>query len=75
MCNPFGMQTLLDKTLSLLRETNESVSSISHRANVGQRWLRRLMAGDYADPGVNKIERLLYCMENPDADYSKKEAA
>lgn len=69
------MQTLLDKTLALLRESREPVSELSRRAGVKSRWLRRLMDGDFEDPGVNKIERLHYCLTNPDVDYTEQRAA
>ncbi len=64
------MQTLLSTTLHQLRETSEPLSHLCRRAAVKERWLRRLMAGDYEDPGVNKIERLLRCLEDSRRDYS-----
>lgn len=50
--------TLLEQTLDLIHNSGESLPAIARATGVNQRWLRRLVAGDYAEPGVNKIERI-----------------
>lgn len=62
--------TMYQQTLALLKATDEPVASLCRRANVGSRWLRRLIRGDYAEPGVNKIERLYRCLQDRSVDYS-----
>lgn len=51
-------ETMLLETLRLLRETDIPIVEICRETETKSRWLHRLMAGDFADPGVNKIERL-----------------
>lgn len=51
-------ENLLDTTLSLFRASKASVPEISRATGLKVRWLQRLRAGDFDDPGVRKIERL-----------------
>ena len=51
-------ETILNETLRLIRESDIPLTIICRDVEVKPRWLHRLLAGDYADPGVNKIERL-----------------
>ena len=50
--------TLLSKTLRLLETTQIPVAVIASECDVSVRWIYRLRAGDYDDPGVNRIERI-----------------
>lgn len=50
--------SMLEETLRLVRESDESPHQIAKKCGLKPRWLYRLLAGDYADPGVNKIQRL-----------------
>ena len=50
--------TMLEETIRLVRESDESPARIAKNCGLKSRWLYRLLDGDYADPGVNKIERL-----------------
>lgn len=52
------MTDLVKETLSLAKQTNLAVSEICKAAGVKQRWYYRFLAGDFQDPGVNKILRL-----------------
>ncbi len=49
---------LYSETLRLARESGESVPDLARATGLKQRWLHRLLAGDFNDPGVRKIERL-----------------
>jgi len=49
---------VLDEVLRQLRSTKEPFSAIARECGVSQRWLYRLVNGDYRDPGVRKIHRL-----------------
>jgi len=51
-------ETLLEETIRMARESGLSAEELAREAGVGGKWLRRLLAGDYIDPGVNKIEKL-----------------
>ena len=51
-------ETLLQETLRLARESGLTIKELREGTGLGQRWLYRLLDGDYADPGVNKIEKL-----------------
>lgn len=50
--------TLLKRTMNLLSKSKLSTIDICNGANVKPRWLNRLKAGDFDDPGVNKVERI-----------------
>lgn len=52
------METLLEETKRLVRESQIPYSVICREARLGLRWLTYLMDDKYSDPGVNKIERL-----------------
>ena len=52
------MSSLYHETLHLVRLSNMSVEDICKAAQVKPRWLAKFKAGDFTDPGVNKIERL-----------------
>ena len=49
---------LYTETLRLARESGESVPELARATGLKQRWLHRLLAGDFNDPGVRKIEKL-----------------
>lgn len=49
---------LLERTKALARTRLYDRSTVCAELGVTTRWLHRLLAGDYQDPGVNKIERL-----------------
>jgi len=55
-------ETLFEETMRLLADTlqrpGESVAGICRATGLKQRWMGRLIQGDYEDPGVNKIEKL-----------------
>ena len=51
-------ESLLQETLRLAKESGLSVTEIQLGTGLKGRWLYRLLDGDYADPGVNKIECL-----------------
>lgn len=46
------------ETLKLLRKNKVHMPEIARLTGLNKRWLHRLCAGDYEDPGVNKIEKL-----------------
>lgn len=50
--------SLLQKTLRLLSERTYNPDELCREIGVSRRWLYRLQAGDFEDPGVNKIEKL-----------------
>lgn len=52
------MTDLYKKTISMLSETKEPLSKVASGSRVGYRWICRLIAGDFSDPGVNKIQRI-----------------
>jgi hypothetical protein len=52
------MTDLFKTTIELLNNTNMSVEHIARESNVGYRWLCKLKAGEYSDPGVNKVQRV-----------------
>ena len=53
-----GAMTLLEKTKALSIERGYCKTKVCRELGVSIRWLDRMLAGDYADPGVGKIERL-----------------
>lgn len=52
------MRDLLAETLRLAKETELSVEEICRAARVGRRWYYRLLAGDFDDPGVRRVQRV-----------------
>lgn len=55
--------TLLEKTKALAIERAYQKTAVCKAIGVSIRWLDRMLAGDYADPGVGKIERLHEILE------------
>ncbi len=51
-------KTLLQETLTLLRKSGLSSPQVTAGTGLKTRWLNKLLAGDFTDPGVNKIEKL-----------------
>lgn len=49
---------ILEETLRLLRATDEPYARIARAIGVSPKYLHRLAAGEYEDPGVKKIHRL-----------------
>lgn len=49
---------LLERTKALARTRDYDRATVCAELGVTTRWLHRLLAGHYQDPGVNKIERL-----------------
>jgi hypothetical protein len=58
MVHDVRMDSLLQETLMLARATELPIPKICREAAVKERWYRRFIAGDFTDPGVNKVERL-----------------
>lgn len=54
---------LYSKTIRLAKASGLSVADISRGTGLKVRWLNRLLAGDFKDPGVRKIERLCTFLE------------
>jgi len=52
------MTDLYQKTITLLKQTKVPLSKVASESNVGYRWLCKLIAGVYSDPGINKIQRI-----------------
>ena len=52
-------QTLLNRTLNALAKDPRSLRQIARDSGLGRQWLQKLANGEFTDPGVNKIERLL----------------
>lgn len=52
------MNDLYEKTLELIRASDQSIRQLAKDAGVGQRWLSDLVSGRFDDPGVKKIQRL-----------------
>ena len=61
-------ESLLNETLDLLEKTDIPIAQVCRDTGTGPRWIYRLMAGDFADPGVNKIERLNRYLKTESAD-------
>ena len=57
-----GLRTDQVKRIKELETENlrlrKAVSDLARATGLKQRWLHRLLAGDFNDPGVRKIERL-----------------
>jgi len=52
------MKSLLERTTTLLRSSDKTVTVICRDTGISRRWINYLKAGEYKDPGVNKIETL-----------------
>ena len=52
------MKTLLERTMTLLKNSDKTVTVICQDTGISRRWINYLKAGEYSDPGVNKIEIL-----------------
>ena len=50
--------TLLARTRELLLASTESHITLAQRARVPYFWLKSMVRGDAADPGVNRVQRL-----------------
>lgn len=51
------------KTLAMIDASDQSLLTIAAATGVKPRWLYRLVAGDYNDPGVKKIEALYHYLK------------
>jgi len=51
-------ETLFQETMRLIKESGLSNIEICRATGLKPAWLGRLIDGDYADPGVNKIEKI-----------------
>ena len=49
---------LMEETLRLAKETKLSAVEVCEAAGIKRRWYYRFLAGDFHEPGVNKILRL-----------------
>lgn len=65
---------LYSETLRLARESGETVPDLARATGLKQRWLHRLLAGDFQDPGVRKIERLHKYLVGSDRDTGTRAA-
>lgn len=57
-------ETLKERTIRLVDESGIPYTQICRDTGLKLRWLNYLMDGKYADPGVNKIERLHAYLQN-----------
>lgn len=51
-------EDLYDQTLELLSQSPKTIPVIAAETGLKQRWLYRLLDGDFSDPGVRKIQKL-----------------
>jgi predicted transcriptional regulator len=49
---------LYSETMRLAEASGLSVAGLARATGLKERWLHRLLRGDFQDPGVRKIERL-----------------
>lgn len=49
---------LYSETMRLAESSGLSVAGLARATGLKERWLHRLLRGDFQDPGVRKIERL-----------------
>lgn len=49
---------LVEETRAMARESSVPVKQMCADAEVGRRWLHRFIAGDFKEPGANKVKRL-----------------
>lgn len=50
--------TLMSRTITLLRERNETLPHITEKTGIPFYWLRKFAGGEIDDPGVNRIQKL-----------------
>jgi len=50
--------TMYEETMQLIQQSGKTPAVLAAETGLGVRWMYRLIAGDYADPGVNKIETI-----------------
>lgn len=65
-------ENLVEKTVRLAKQSSRPVSEICRAAGVKQRWYHRFLAGDFSDPGVNKVIRLFGVLSESDAKARRK---
>jgi len=58
------MKTLFERTIQLAKSSGMTVPQICRGTGLRQRWLHRLLDGDFKDPGVNKIQKLYEFLSN-----------
>lgn len=68
------VNSLLDQTLVLLRESPLEREDIARGANVGLEWLKKLLGGHIADPSVRRIQRLYDYLTSPAAQIAQQAA-
>lgn len=51
-------QTLHKSTVELLKKSDIPLSQVAADTNVGYRWICDFVNDRFADPGVNKVERI-----------------
>ena len=69
------MKNIYEKTLRLVRETDIPTSKLASDTGLGLRWMHKLIAGEFTDPGVKKIERLYNYLSAEAAPRTKKRRA
>lgn len=63
------MHDLVSQTIRLAKASKIPVAEICSAADVKPRWYAKFKAGEFSDPGVNKVLRLYHALK------SKKVAA
>jgi hypothetical protein len=58
-------ESLLDKTLKLLRNDPRNLSQIATISGLGYFWLRQVKNGTIKNPGIRQIERLHAALSKP----------
>lgn len=51
-------ENILSKTIEMLKASPISMPAIAENTGLGIRWLHKLRAGQFQDPGFTKITRL-----------------
>lgn len=54
----WGMANLINETVQLAKSTTMTVAEICRAAQIKPRWYHKLIAGEFKDPGFNKVTRL-----------------
>ncbi len=65
------MNDLMTETMDLAKSADLPVADICQAAAIKPRWYYRFLAGDFKDPGINKIMRLHKVL----SDQKRKAAA
>lgn len=65
--------TIHESALEYARKNRGSLPRLAKETGLSYQWLKKLVAGDIADPGVKKIERLLN-HKNQSAESAKAAA-